>query len=455
MKTTALAALLLTLAAVPPLRADDPKPADPPKAEEPKKEEEPKSEEKKEEPKPEEAPRPRRKPKYEEQQSEQRLEKPQEERGATDPPERKAQEEFAREATAILKAWEPAVQEARRSTVQILRDGKGIAYGCSVHENGYIVTKASELQDRKGAPLNNLFARLPEGLELPTRIVDVHRAYDLALLRVEARGLKPVAWNTEEVPEPGTFIAAPTPDALPVAAGVVSVTPRSLDEWQKGWLGVGLDKIGQVAVKVTTVAPNSPASRAGLVTDDVLKSIDGQEVKDVDEFIKIIAGTKPYQTVKIKVQRDMEERELSAVLESRASRGIRPELAEDPRNMMAGAISKNRRGYADALQHDMTLKVSQVGGPVVDLKGRVIGMNIARSGRIESMAIPSVTMKRLLEKVSEGRLNHPELDSLRDERKNAEAALDRIKKDLEEVEKRIKDAEAPESKAEEKAEEKK
>ena len=123
--------------------------------------------------------------------------------------------------------------------------------------------------------------------------------------------------------------------------------------------------------------------------------------------------------------------------------------------MMAGAISKNRHGFSEALQHDMSLDVNEVGGPIVDLKGRVVGMNIARSGRIESMAIPAATMKKLLEKVNEGQLNHPELDALRDERKNAEAALERVKKDLEELTNRIKDAEAPEPKPEEKKTEQK
>ena len=241
MKTSSLAILLLTLAAAPLLRADDSKPADPPKAEEPKKEtpppaeekkeqpkaeekkdapkpeekkEEPKAEEKKEEPKKDDAPAPRRKPKYEEQKSDPAPpEKKQEERGPADPPERKAQVEFAREAEAVLKAWEPAVQEARRGTVQISRESKLLAFGCAVHEGGYIVSKASELQDRKGQPLSNLIVRLPEGLQMPIRIVDVHRRYDLALLKVEASGLRTVKWDDSEVPVPGTFIAAATPES--------------------------------------------------------------------------------------------------------------------------------------------------------------------------------------------------------------------------------------------------
>jgi len=57
--------------------------------------------------------------------------------------------------------------------------------------------------------------------------------------------------------------------------------------------------------------------------------------------------------------------------------------------------------------------------------------------------------------VSEGKFYHPELDALRDERKNAEAALERIKKDLDNLGKRIQDAEAPVSDDSEKEEKKK
>jgi uncharacterized protein YPO0396 len=73
----------------------------------------------------------------------------------------------------------------------------------------------------------------------------------------------------------------------------------------------------------------------------------------------------------------------------------------------------------------------------------VLGINIARSGRIECFAIPSKTVKGLLSKVGEGKFNHPELEALREQRKNAEATLERVKKDLDALVKRINEAEAP------------
>lgn len=450
MKTKPILATAFALACAPAfLRAQDLKRADPPKAEEPKKEE-PKAEEKKPEEKPaepkekkEEAPKPKR---YSEQKSEQPSaeEKQENEKG---PP---AQEKFSRETAEILKSWEPALEEVRRATVKITREGKDVAYGCTVHENGYIVTKASEVHDKKGAFLTNLEIVFPEGLRLPAKLVDMHRPYDLAMLKVDARGLRPMIWDDSVQPVPGTFLAAVTPMRLPAAVGVLSVLPRSLDESQKGWMGVGLEKAGEGEVKVVTVSSGSPASKAGLVIDDVIKTIDGKNIGTVEEFIQTISSCRPYQTVKLVVKREKGDREMEVMLASRAqnagSRG------EDPRNMMAGQLSRTRRGFPDALQHDMVLEPNEIGGPIVNLDGKVVGMNIARSGRIECFAVPSKAMNNLLQKAGEGKFFHPELDALRDERKGAEVALDRLKKDLEEINKRIKDAEDP---AAEKKDEKK
>ncbi len=434
------------------------KPADPPQKEEPKKEEP-----KKEEPKKDEAPKP---PKYSEQKAEEKpapKEEPQKEEPKAAPgqkpkrfSEQKSeqpaddskeapkgplpQEKYSRETAEIMKSWEPVVDDVRRATVQILRKGKDLAYGCAVHENGYILTKASEVQDKKGVLLSDIEVRFPDGLRLPVKQVDFHRPYDLALLKVEAKGLRPMPWDEKTEPAPGSFLAAATPLRLPVAVGVVSVAPRNLDDSQKGYLGVRLDDSWKDGVKVAEVTAGSPASKAGFVSDDIIKTIDGKPVSTIEEFKATIAGLRPYQKIKIVVKREKGDSELSAVLTTRPNLGA---IAEDPRNSMSGSLSTNRRGYPDALQHDMALEPNQIGGPVVDLDGRVVGMNIARSGRIECFAIPSKAIKGLLEKVGEGKLFHPELDALRDERKNAEATLERIKKDMESINQRIKDAEAP------------
>ena len=52
-----------------------------------------------------------------------------------------------------------------------------------------------------------------------------------------------------------------------------------------------------------------------------------------------------------------------------------------------------------SLQHDSVLKPNECGGPLVNLEGQVLGINIARAGRTESYAIPSEAIRPLLEKL--------------------------------------------------------
>jgi serine protease Do len=48
------------------------------------------------------------------------------------------------------------------------------------------------------------------------------------------------------------------------------------------------------------------------------------------------------------------------------------------------------------LQHDTPLFPEQCGGPLLDLEGKVVGINIARQGRISSLAIPTSYLVELL-----------------------------------------------------------
>jgi serine protease Do len=55
---------------------------------------------------------------------------------------------------------------------------------------------------------------------------------------------------------------------------------------------------------------------------------------------------------------------------------------------MSGEFSPRRSGFPRVMQHDILGSKSVVGGPLLDLDGLCIGMNIARANRAESFAIP-------------------------------------------------------------------
>lgn len=348
----------------------------------------------------------------------------------------RAQEKFGRETAEIVTPWIPVLEKAREGTVRLLRDGKPVALGCAVNRDGYLVTKASEVEE-KGKFMEGLEAQFPDGMVLKVKLCDTHARFDLALLKVEARGLRTVEWAEVE-PAPGSYLAAATPEKLPAAVGVVSVLPRNMDETHKGFLGVSLDK-GESGIFIKEVGDGTAAAEAGLLVNDIVKSINGKDVGSVTDFIQHIARQKPYDTVKILISRDKQDKEISATLRRRPDNYAA--MAEDVRNVMSGHLSRNRRGYPNALQHDMVLDPSECGGPVVDLDGHVVGLNIARSGRIESIAIPSATMKSLVSKAETGKFFRPELEDLRRELKNAESLLERVRKDHERLKKQVEEAE--------------
>jgi peptidoglycan hydrolase CwlO-like protein len=78
------------------------------------------------------------------------------------------------------------------------------------------------------------------------------------------------------------------------------------------------------------------------------------------------------------------------------------------------------------------------------LDGKVVGINIAHSGRTESLAIPSATVITLLKNVADGKFFHPEVNELEQSKTNLEKEIKRLdtletslKKDLDELSKKL------------------
>ena len=155
--------------------------------------------------------------------------------------------------------------------------------------------------------------------------------------------------------------------------------------------------------KVEQLTPGSPAEKAGLKVNDRILSVSGKTVEDGDALITLLQGYKPGDAVTLHVQRGEEELDLKATL------GRRPATANrgETQNRMGSELSERRTGFPTILQHDTVLKPADCGGPLVDLDGRVIGINIARAGRTESYAVPSEVILPLLKDLKSGKLAPP------------------------------------------------
>ena len=87
------------------------------------------------------------------------------------------------------------------------------------------------------------------------------------------------------------------------------------------------------------------------------------------------------------------------VIEVEVEMRLRPDdlrSRADRMNTMGNDRSRRRDGFAAVFQHDALVDPDQCGGPVLDLDGRALGINIARAGRVEMLALPADAVRAVL-----------------------------------------------------------
>jgi serine protease Do len=337
--------------------------------------------------------------------------------------------EFQKDSPKVLAAFKDVVHKPSQSVVRITCDGKQRALGIVVAPDGWVLTKYSEITGK-------VLCRFRDGRELEAKIIGVHDKHDLVLLKVEAKDLKPVDWTESKAEPVGNWVASPGLGEVPVAVGVVSVAtreiprPRRLPVSSGGYLGVGLD-MEAMAAKITEVLPDTGASKAGLKPNDVILSLNGRDLEGIDKFMETLTGLKPGETVKLRVKRGDQEIDFEATL------GKRPANRGDFQNSLGSELSQRRSGFPAILQHDSVLKPTDCGGPLVDLDGKVIGMNIARAGRTETYAVPSEVIQPLLPELMSGKLAPPKEPTPAEKLAEAKTALEKAEKEKETADKKI------------------
>lgn len=295
-----------------------------------------------------------------------------------------------------LRRYRPVTRNASNSVVELRLAGEQRSLGVVMSRDGYIMTKASELDDAVKPE-----CVLPDGRRIRLRKVAVDRAFDLLLLKAEAR-LTPVEWSTKGPPEPGRMLISTDGQGNPMLPGVVSVKARPLASSQKGFLGVSLRDSNYGGVQVMEVIRSGAAFRAGIQKDDVVLSIDGQRMTSVSQMVRKVGGIAPNSDVKVVVLRDNQQRNVDVVLTPR----FVPEYGEEvflsrynDRENRGKYASLNNSGYPDAIQTDTDLYPHQAGGPVYDLSGKAVAMNISRSARVVSYAIPARSVLKVYDQL--------------------------------------------------------
>ncbi|MCF7733758.1 MAG: PDZ domain-containing protein, partial [Akkermansiaceae bacterium] len=148
--------------------------------------------------------------------------------------------------------------------------------------------------------------------------------------------------------------------------------------------------------KVQEVTEGSGAAAAKLRAGDVILKLNGRVISGLLEMRNALEDIEPNAKVKIEMKRGGVARTLMAVL------GNRPELPKFPNarlqamEQMGTKASRVRSDFPSVIQSDMRPNPNQIGGPVVDLSGRVVGITLARADRTRSFIMPANAVVELL-----------------------------------------------------------
>lgn len=270
--------------------------------------------------------------------------------------------------------------------------------GTVIDSNGLVVTKASEL----GASLNFRI----NGNTYPAALVATDEETDLALLAVGVKNL-PVIKFTNKKPEAGQFVYTPRLLTLglkdaPVIVGSYShqrdfSAPNIHASSMVTTLGI-VPEQSENRLVISAILPDSPAEQVDLKLGDQLLSINDREMTDRAGLARFFAERKAGETVTVKIRRqDSEfEKQVSVV-----GKFPKPPLTgiKLQRNYVPVVPSIRRAPFPPCLVHDLDLNAWECGGPLFDVDGQAIGINIASTGKFCSLALTPEVINQAIERM--------------------------------------------------------
>jgi serine protease Do len=230
--------------------------------------------------------------------------------------------------------------------------GRARIPGISIDYQNFIQTDAAVNPGNSGGPLLNLRGQ----------VIGVNTA---------------IATETQGV-NAGVAFVIPSRTARRVALEL-----RDKGEVARGWVGIRLDNVSPLnaellglkdrgGVLVTAVYAESPGDRGGLEVDDVVLSVDGTKLRNLDQFRGVIAEQSPGTAVKLTVWRDGETRDLVIHLD------------QQPPRVQDYARSRPARAGRELLKLDMTVRTSRPEEGAAYHDAKLTGVFILSARKLEA-----------------------------------------------------------------------
>ncbi|MCX5641159.1 MAG: trypsin-like peptidase domain-containing protein [Planctomycetota bacterium] len=313
--------------------------------------------------------------------------------------------ENGRMAVQRTLPFDEIVANARASMLNVM-DGKAARVCATVIDgDGHAVTKRSQLPS--GWQDGDLKLESAAGDHFTARVIGSDGPLDLAVLKIDNCTIAPIQWTHDAHIAPGQVLLTPRLGQRSAALGFAAIESRESDrDWSSGpYLGVRTDEattadrelIGtSPALKVVEVVPGAAAAAAGVEVGDLLLSIDGKELSGRMGLRRMIADRAVGDRVALEIARGEERLHLAATLAKRPAVG---RTKGTTRGNTTTAISDVSTGFGSVLAHDGIVWPEQCGGPIVNLDGQAVGLNIARFDRTATHALSVENLMAAVEKI--------------------------------------------------------
>jgi len=294
---------------------------------------------------------------------------------------------YARNGEETLKAFGKVAQGVRQSIVKLNVDGETVALAAVIDRVGFAITKASELKPGK------LTAWLASEQEVEADLIVRDDEHDVALVKVNGRGLKPIVWDDTPT-SIGQWAITPGIIETPHAVGIVSTAPRRIRH-PRAYIGIQFNRGGTDPI-INEVLPGLGAEQAGLKPGDRILAVNDSAVTNLNQVIDLLREFREGQKPKLRLRRDDTEFDVEIPMKVPTPGQLGLGSSPDRAARMNGAISTRTEGFESVIQHDTALLPWLCGGPLVNLDGKGIGLNIARAGRVATYALPVPVLKRVI-----------------------------------------------------------
>ena len=244
--------------------------------------------------------------------------------------------------------------------------------------------------------------RIDRELIKDVEVVGVNPQWDVAMLKVGSdRSFVPVVLSSADDVGQGHWVVSngsASRSTRRVRLGIVSAITREIKSGGSSViLGVFISRDSDL--KIEKVTPDSGAEKAGVQVGDLLTSAGGVELKDRSDLLKSMLGRNPGDVIEIQLIRAGEAVTLQVELMARPDKKMLSR--NDEMSGGESSLSKRRDGFPRVIHHDTPLIKSSVGGPLLNLKGECVGMNIARASRVATFAIPARELREIIHEMME------------------------------------------------------